>query len=456
MRDELDDILRNRLHDVEIREGLPDWERIERSVIAAEKGEKRKKTFFLLSGYYRYAAVGLLLIGLGYVGYKFLDKETQDKYVAGDVNREVVQKSSNPITTEDMGVENNTPQVDNNPVNEVSPYSIITTTVNESLSAVPPSSLFTNRTDEDDLSNKNDLPENSLSNFAPFLATTPVLPSLEPSKSGLIDNNEPQLYDIDEYLAGFDRLYGEEDGENTSNMWHAIFLADALAVNRSNISTDIGSNNNLSINSYIGNVYEDKGLIQKFDNILLDTYAEQIGIIMSTDNYYERLINQFPISLSLGVSGDIGTRTGIESGFLYSFLKSHTGIISWNSIYFDQKLQYLGVPVTLYYSLLPENSNWDIDLRGGVTAERALSAIGTTTVYENYIIIDQTVDKEVPTNIMLSTHAGVGFGYTLFRNFGLYAEPAFEYYFYTKGQPVSYKTDNPFRFNIRAGARFSF
>jgi hypothetical protein len=455
MRDELDDILRNRLHDVEIREGLPDWERIERSVIAAEKGEKRKKTFFLLSGYYRYAAVGLLLIGLGYVGYKFLDKETQDKYVAGDVNREVVQKSSNPITTEDMGVENNTPQVDNNPVNEVSPYSIVTTTVNESLSAVPPSSFYTIQTDEDDLSPKTGLPENSLSNFDPFMATTPVLPSLEPSKSGLIDNNESQLFDIEEYLAGFERLYGEEDGENTSNKWHAIFLADAFAVNRTDKSFNIGNNNNLSFYSYNGNTYKGEGLIQKLDKILLNKYAEEIGIIIS-ESHYNRLTNHFPVSLNLSVSRDFGARSGIESGLLYSYMKSYSGLVTWTSIYFEQKLQYLGIPVTLYYSLLPENSNWDIDLRGGVTAERALSARGTTTVYENYIIIDQTVDNEIPTNIMLSTHAGVGFGYSLFKNFSLYAEPAFEYYFYTQGQPVSYKTDNPFRFNIRAGARFNF
>jgi hypothetical protein len=50
----------------------------------------------------------------------------------------------------------------------------------------------------------------------------------------------------------------------------------------------------------------------------------------------------------------------------------------------------------------------------------------------------------------------MGFGYSLFKNIGIYLAPEFEYYFYTKGQPLSYKTDNPFRFNIKAGLKFDF
>ena len=80
MRDEFDDILKNRLHDVEIHEGLPDWESVERSLIAAEKKEKKRKAFFLFSDAYKYAAVGLIMIGLGYIGYKLIVHNTQNKY----------------------------------------------------------------------------------------------------------------------------------------------------------------------------------------------------------------------------------------------------------------------------------------------------------------------------------------------------------------------------------------
>ncbi len=456
MRDELDDILKSRLHDAEIREGLPGWDRVERSIIAAEKKEKKRKAFFWLGGVYRYAAVALILIGLGYVGYKLLFKDTLNKYVAGNVSSEFAQESSGTESAEGMGVESNTAHVEYKPVQEVSPDNEEITTVNVSLSAIP-SSLESFIPNVNDKNNDNDAGSH-VDNTDPnglFFAVIPELSLLTNPQTGLINESEFQIYDIDGYLAEFYGLYGEDSDEDAVNKWHQILMADALAVNRSSESSRFGFDNSLSINSYYGNTFEDKGLTYKLDNVLVDKYAEQIGVIVSTYNY-DRLTNLFPFSLSLGVGRDIGTRMGIESGLLYSFMKSYSGAITWTSIYFEQKLQYLGVPVTLYYSLLPENSNWDIDIRGGITAEKALSAIGTTMIYENYVATESSVNDEVPSNIMLSGHAGVGFGYSLFRNFGLYAEPAFEYYFYTKGQPVSYRTDNPFRFNLRAGVRFNF
>ena len=449
----MDDILKSRLHDVEIREGLPDWERIEKSVIAAEKEGKKRKTLFLLGNFYRYAAIGLILIGMGYVGYKYIVKSTQNKYVAGNVNSEVVQKSSNTVTAEGMGVENNTAQVEYKPVQEVSPDSEVITTVNVSLSAMPPSSEVAILPEADNNSEYVLAKENDVDRYSPFFAEIPELSALVDSRNGLIHESGTRLYDIEEYLAEFNKLY--EGIENDKSIWQTVLLADALSINKSNGIYQIAEKESLRFNSYVGKVNNNKDLVKKIDNLLVANFFENFGTVMS-EQEYERLAHLFPVSFSVGVSRDLGTRIGIESGLLYSYMKSFTGKRTWTSIYFEQKLQYIGVPVTIYYSLLPKNSNWDIDLRGGITAEKALSAKGTTTIYENYIATESSVNNDLPSNIMLSGHAGVGFGYSLFKNFGLYAEPAFEYYFYTEGQPISYKTDNPFRFNIRAGVRFNF
>ena len=443
MRDEFDDILKNRLHDVEIHEGLPDWESVERSLIAAEKKEKKRKAFFLFSDAYKYAAVGLIMIGLGYIGYKLIVHNTQNKYVAGNVNSEVVQKSSNTVTAEGMGVEKNTAHVEYNPVKEVSSDSEEKATVNETLSAIPSSSLPTNETVK---KNNIETTVNEIDRYHPLFSEIPVIASLLDTRNSIIEENEYKLYDIDEYLTKFNELYGD-DSDGNGSKWHQILMADALAINRSSKPSEIGDKNSLCINSYYGNLLDNNRLVYKLDNVLLEKYTEIYGDRM-TEQDYERLVNVFPVSFSLGVSRDIGTKMGIESGLLYSFLKSFSGKKTWTSVYFEQKVQYIGVPVTIYYSLLPENSNWDIDIRGGITAEKAISAIGTTTIYENYVATESSVNDDIPSNIMLSGHAGVGFGYSLFKSFGLYAEPAFEYYFYTKGQPVSYKTDNPFRFNV--------
>ncbi len=439
MEEKIDDILRDKLYDGEPLTDFTGFDRIEDSLLAAEKEEKRRRRGALILLFGRYAAAGVVVIALSFLIYKISGPSGNTPVITEAVVETVGSMEEGTVVPDEF-----------NPATEM--MEGLTAGVNvtdEPVDTVDENIFYEKKTEAED-----DELEEPKTRFGFFRPVSPGQITLSQFNPTGIITADTVLYDLDEYMAVVSELSEDESDEEVSK-WHQVFLVDALAVNKSSESSRFGFENSLRINSYYGNTFKDKGLVNKLDNVLVDKYAEQIGVIMSTYNY-DRLTNPFPFSLSLGVGRDIGTRMGIESGLLYSFMKSYSGAIIWTSIYFEQKIQYLGVPVTLYYSLLPENSNWDIDLRGGITAEKALSAIGTTSIYINYIATESSVNKDVPSNIMLSGHAGMGFGYSLFRNFGLYAEPAFEYYFYTKGQPVSYKTDNPFRFNIRAGVRFNF
>ena len=431
----MDDILRERLHDIEIRDGLPDWGRIERSVMAIEK-EERKKRFFLFRTISGYAATVLILIGIGIGGYFIL----HDPPVSIDIVSETVEKPVNGSVGSIAG------SVDTREV--VEGMDTFTGNVGkpqkETIETIY-DSPFEIVAIEDEVT--------KLPGFDGFIAESPVVHPFFSAVSELVVRDNVEMYDIESYMAGFYELYGEEE-EEKGDEWNFLFMADALTVNRSVVSYD-NELEGLSINGYTGVPFDNNNLVFNIDRIIVNNFIEDFGD-RAVENTIYGLNHRFPLSLGVWFGRDIGGKWDLVSGLIYSYMESYAGYESWTSIIYEQQLQYVGIPLSLSYSLLPERSLWNVDLRGGVTAEKALSAKGVTTVYENYIVTGYSVNEDVPSNIMYSANLGFGFGYTLFRGFGLYAEPALGYYFYTKGQPVSYKTDNPFRFNIRAGVRLDF
>ena len=65
-------------------------------------------------------------------------------------------------------------------------------------------------------------------------------------------------------------------------------------------------------------------------------------------------------------------------------------------------------------------------------------------------------DKLPASGVLWSVGLGAGISYDFVQNFGLYLEPGANYYFPNSNQPRSYRTDNPWSFNVRVGFRFKF
>jgi hypothetical protein len=446
----LDRILKEKLYEGDPYVDMSGWDHLKESISAVDNARQKKKSF-VLKPFLRYAAALLLIIGLGTGGYFLFGPKQTDIKVAETTSRTINEPAPNNTTTGNAGngLAGNEPNVQNQPANNLSAQTILIDSTSNT-TPLPTSSSNVNLTVVNDQQREfNNIVGNVNSNEYLFVES-PAIRSLKSLPPDLILAPK-NTYDLAEYLQESRDVYDETD--KSQNRWTASLTANTLSMNSDvdNMSGVMGTPSsviaqlisNLSMNGYYGKSTK--------DNLLLINYL---------DGTYEfpasTFVHKSPVSLGAAINKKIGNRLGVGTGLFYTYMESHAGSRTADNAFYEQKLHYLGIPISLSCSLMNEHSAWSLDAKTGLVAEKALAAKGITTIYSSTGTSVTSIFKDTPSEPMLSMNIGVGIGYKLFGDVSLYAEPLLWYYFYTKGQPISYKTDRPVNFSVRAGIKIDF
>jgi hypothetical protein len=132
-----------------------------------------------------------------------------------------------------------------------------------------------------------------------------------------------------------------------------------------------------------------------------------------------------PFSAGLSVRKELSDRWGVESGLVYTRLKS------------DQSLHYIGIPLKT-----------DLTFHKNKRVNLYASAGGT---------IEKCVAGDVkPAPLQLSLNTAIGLRYKLNDRLSLYAEPGLSYYF-DDGSPVTtIRKEKPLHVNLLCGVRMTY
>lgn len=169
-----------------------------------------------------------------------------------------------------------------------------------------------------------------------------------------------------------------------------------------------------------------------------------------------KLRHHFPISVGLGVKKHFNDRWALETGLVYSYLESSGEKEEPGYLYkARQQVHYLGLPLYASYSLF-NNNRWDVYLSGGFMTEVALSAQSRIRMYIDGDAQSTSYDDLKPKGLLWSTTMGGGVTYYMVDKFGVYLEPGASYYFSNDRQPLTYRTEHPWSFNVRLGFRVKF
>ena len=165
--------------------------------------------------------------------------------------------------------------------------------------------------------------------------------------------------------------------------------------------------------------------------------------------------HRLPISVGLNVRKYLTPRLGVETGLVYSYLRSQAQIEGAFGYQYTQKVHYLGIPLSLTYSVL-DRKRLDFYFIGGVMVEKAISATGQVDVFNGATRVSSATNRLSANGVLGSVHVGTGFGYNFVDRLGLYVEPSVNYYFRNDNQPITYRTANRWNINIRMGLRYNF
>lgn len=177
--------------------------------------------------------------------------------------------------------------------------------------------------------------------------------------------------------------------------------------------------------------------------------------LSETETIGKNLSHDLPLSFGFVVRKNLANRFSVETGFTYSYLESSGTLQGTLNYKLKQKAHYLGIPVSVGYSILRKN-DFDIYLSAGIMAEKALSVKTFTDLYNGDNFMSTRIDKLQPKGLLWSSNMGLGAGYDLARNFGIYMETGVNYYLPNSDHPETFRTINPWSFNVKAGLRFKF
>lgn len=156
-----------------------------------------------------------------------------------------------------------------------------------------------------------------------------------------------------------------------------------------------------------------------------------------------------PFTLGLGVRIYLDPRLSIGTGVDYSLLsRSFTGSFNGESGSVSHTLQYIGVPVNLFYDIV-SSDRIKFYVYGGGEAEYCLS--NKYRLYANPDIIRQYPVQR----LQYSVGVGLGVEFRLASRLGIYLDPSLNYYF-NCNQPRNIRTDKPLLVDFNAGLRFNF
>lgn len=156
------------------------------------------------------------------------------------------------------------------------------------------------------------------------------------------------------------------------------------------------------------------------------------------------------LSFGITVRKRIDRRFSLESGLIYSYLHSE---LEGSRVNADQKLHYLGVPLTAVCDLYKRN-NWTIYISGGGMVEKGIrSQVSAAFRNGNW---ERKVDwSGSVSGLQWSVNASAGIDYRFYNHISFYLEPRLTYYF-DNNQPESIRTQNPLTIGFGAGVRFNW
>lgn len=162
-----------------------------------------------------------------------------------------------------------------------------------------------------------------------------------------------------------------------------------------------------------------------------------------------------PISVGFNVSRYLNDRLSLQTGLVYSYLRSE-----WNTngIYHGktkQHLHFLGVPLGVTYRIAEWN-RFNLYASGGALAEVNLAGRTNTKLITPLEEIDRIHESVRMKEWMWSVNANVGVSYPLIRFLSAFAEVGASYYFDNGSDIETIRSEKPFNVNLQFGLRLGF
>ena len=183
--------------------------------------------------------------------------------------------------------------------------------------------------------------------------------------------------------------------------------------------------------------------------------TNNINNIKNGGKIVEHEYHDKPITLGLSMTKTINRKWNVETGLLYSLLKSEF-ILGEDDYYVQkrQKIHYLGIPLRLSYKWFGAN-RWTAYTSAGIILNIPLSG-KTDEQYVTGTVIPYSDSWHFTPPFQWTVGTGVGLQYNFANNWGVYLEPTFSWHIPNGSTTRTIWTEHPFTITVPFGIRFTW
>ena len=238
--------------------------------------------------------------------------------------------------------------------------------------------------------------------------------------------------------------------KSPENVIHELNQKIAAYKQRRNGSATINlyASNGFGNQSYRNGVLMSQELLSNYDYYRNpDSHGTRVGNSpVYLANHEERQNFYQPISFGLSVNIPISSKFSVSTGGVYTRLSSDFTSIA-NSLVYErqQKLHYVGIPLTVQYNVWQWHG-LNVYATAGGQADFNVKAYMTT---------EGTETKLEKDNWQWSVNAALGVQYNFIPQLGIYVEPGIKHYFDNGSHIQNYFKHRPTNFNLQIGLRLN-
>lgn len=165
--------------------------------------------------------------------------------------------------------------------------------------------------------------------------------------------------------------------------------------------------------------------------------------------------HQQPVRIGFSVGYDLGNRWGVSAGVSYTKLKSTLTAGTESSYYTnDQTINYIGIPVSVTFNMLRNNTLRLYATAGGMAEFGAGGkTIVETMARKQHVATERHDIDDIP--VQLSANIGGGAELRVYRSVGIYAEAGAAYFFDNNSQYSTIYSTHPLNLNLQFGIRWT-
>lgn len=169
----------------------------------------------------------------------------------------------------------------------------------------------------------------------------------------------------------------------------------------------------------------------------------------------ENTLHSQPITFGVLIHRSFSENWGIESGMLYTRLKSSSRTNLQNDEYtlYSSEVNYIGLPVSIRLNMI-QGRRFGMYISQGAVIEKGIRVRYTTKLFVSEALKSAEQGIYMAEGVQVSSLTAIGFEYRFTKLLSIYAQPGLQVFFLNQTQPYNIRSSSAIWPSLQTGLKF--